>query len=191
MHKIRRMKNIGCLLVGLFIMQMGFSQELTGVVNIDGKPADKLFNASREWFALKFQTPKDEVKLADNNAKVFIVKGERREAVFIKKIRVKIKMNFTLKLEFKDGRFKYGFTNIEYRNVITNQIIDIEAYNECSTVEGLEAYYKRNGIPKFLEGKKEDEAKRNEDNYRIVTVMPTVIINDFTSFLKSKKDENW
>ena len=185
------MKNIGCLLVGLFIMQMGFSQELTGVVNIDGNPADKLFNASREWFALKFQTPKDEVKLADNNAKVFIVKGERREAVLIKKIRVKIKMNFTLKLEFKDGKFKYDFTNIEYRNVITNQIIDIESYKECSTVEGLEAYYKRNGIPKFLEGKKEDEAKRNEDNYRIVTVMPTDIINDFTSFLKNKKDENW
>jgi hypothetical protein len=185
------MKNIMCLLVGLFILQMGFSQELTGVVNINGKPADKLFNASREWFALKFQTSKDEVKLADNNAMVFIVKGERRETVLIKKIKVKIKMNFTLKLEFKDGRFKYDFTNIEYHNAITNQTIDIESYKELSTVEGIEAYYKRNGIPKFLEGKKEDEAKRNEENYRIVTAMPTEIIDDFTSFLKNKKDQNW
>ena len=185
------MKNLLCLLAALFILQMGFSQELSGVVNVSDKSADKLFNSSREWFALKFQTPKDEVKLADNTAKVFIAMGEKRETVLIKKIRVKVKMIFTLKLEFKDGRFKYDFTNLEYRNVITNKAIDIEAYKECSTVEGIEAYYKRNGIPKFLEGKKEDEAKRNEDNYNIVTSMPTAIINDFTDFLKNKKDENW
>ena len=180
-----------CLMVGLFMLQMGYSQDLTGVVNINGKSADKLFNASREWFALNFQSSKDEVKLADNTTNVFIAKGERRETVLIKKIKVKIKMIFTLKLEFKDGRFKYEFNDIEYRNVITNKLIDIDAFKECSTVEGIEEYYKRNGIPKFLEGKKEDEAKRNETNYKIVESMPSDIIDDFTRFLKNKKNENW
>lgn len=191
MHKRKYMKRIICLMVGLFILQIGNSQELSGVVNIKGKTADKLFNASREWFALNFQSNKDVVKLADNTTKVFIVKGEQRETVFIKKIKVRIKMNFTLKLEFKDGRFKYEFTEIDYRNLITNQKIDIDAFEECSTVEGIEEYYKRNGIPKFLEGNKEDEAKRNETNYQIVKSMPANIIDDFTRFLKNKKDENW
>lgn len=185
------MKNLMCLLIGLLFLQMGYSQNLTGVVNVNGKSADKLFNASREWFALNFQSSKDEVKLADNVTKVFIAKGERRETVLIKKIKVKIKMNFTLKLEFKDDRFKYEFSDIEYRNVITNKPIDIDVYKECSTVEGIEAYYKRNGIPKFLEGNKEDEAKRNETNYKIVESMPADIIDDFTRFLKNKKNDNW
>lgn len=43
LHKIKIMKHLLCLLAGLFILQMGFRQELTGVVNINGKPADKLF----------------------------------------------------------------------------------------------------------------------------------------------------
>lgn len=191
MPKRKYMKRIICLMVGLFILQFGNSQELTGVVNIKGKTADKLFNASREWFALNFQSKKDVVKLADNATKVFIVKGEQRETVLIKKIKVRIKMNFTLKLEFKDGRFQYEFTDIDYRNLITNQKVDIDAFEECSTVEGIEEYYKRNGIPKFLEGNKEDEAKRNETNYQIVKSMPTNIIDDFTRFLKNKKSDNW
>ena len=178
-------------MVGLFMLQIGYSQDLTGVVNINNKSADKLFNASREWFALNFQTAKDEVKLADNATKVFIVKGERKETVLIKKIKVKIKMKFTLKLQFKDDRFKYEFTDIEYHNALTNQNIDIDAFNECSTVEGIEDYYKRNGIPKFLEGNKEDEAKRNETNYNIVKSMPTNIIDNFTKFLHNKKSDNW
>ena len=178
-------------MVGLFILQFGNGQELTGVVNIKGKTADKLFNASREWFALNFQSKKDVVKLADNTTKVFIVRGEQRETVLIKKIKVRIKMNFTLKLEFKDGRFQYEFTEIDYRNLITNQKVDIDAFEECSTVEGIEEYYKRNGIPKFLEGNKEDEAKRNETNYQIVKSMPANIIDDFTRFLKNKKSDNW
>ena len=180
-----------CLIVGLLFLQMGYSQEMTGVVKINGKTADKLFNASREWFALNFKSSKDEVKLADNATKVFIAMGERKESVLIKRIKVNIKMNFTLKLEFKDDRFKYEFTDIEYRNVITNQLIDIDVFKECSTVEGIEDYYERNGIPKFLEGKKEDEAKRNETNYKTVESMPSEIIYDFTRFLKNKKNENW
>lgn len=191
MHKRKYMKNIMCLIVGLLFLQMGYSQEMTGVVKINGKTADKLFNASREWFALNFKSSKDEVKLADNATKVFIAMGERKESVLIKRIKVNIKMNFTLKLEFKDDRFKYEFTDIEYRNVITNQLIDIDVFKECSTVEGIEDYYERNGIPKFLEGKKEDEAKRNETNYKTVESMPSEIIYDFTRFLKNKKNENW
>ncbi|MDP4290047.1 MAG: DUF4468 domain-containing protein [Bacteroidota bacterium] len=185
------MKYLFCVLAGLFILQMGFSQELTGVVNINDKPAEKLFNSTREWFALNFQTSKDEVKLADNSTHVFIAKGEKRETVLIKNIKMKVKMGFTLKLDFKDGRFKYEFSNMEYRNALTNQVVDIETYKQCSTVEGLEAYYKSNGIPKFLEGKKEDEAKRNEENYRIVTAMPSNIIKDLTVFLQTGKNENW
>jgi len=191
LHKRKYMKNIMCLIVGLLFLQMGYSQEMTGVVKINGKTADKLFNASREWFALNFKSSKDEVKLADNATKVFIAMGERKESVLIKRIKVNIKMNFTLKLEFKDDRFKYEFTDIEYRNVITNQLIDIDVFKECSTVEGIEDYYERNGIPKFLEGKKEDEAKRNETNYKTVESMPSEIIYDFTRFLKNKKNENW
>ena len=191
MHKRNDMKRIICLLVGLFILQTGYSQKLTGVVDVNNKSTDKLFNASREWFALNFQTPKDQVKLADNATKVFIAKGERKATILIKRIKVKIKMKFTLQLQFKDNRFKYEFTDVEYRNAITNQLIDIEAFQECSTVEGIEEYYKRNGIPKFLEGKKEDEAKRNENNYNIVTSMPSDIIDSFTQFLHNKKSDNW
>ena len=178
-------------MVGLFILQIGYSQDLSGVVNIKGKSADKLYNASREWFALNFQSSKDVVKLADNTTKVFIAIGSQRETVLIKKIKVGIKMNFTLKLEFKDDKYKYEFTDIDYRNVITNQKVDIDVFEECSTLEGIEEYYKRNGIPKFLEGKKEEEAQRNATNYEIVKSMPANIIDSFTRFLKNKKSDNW
>jgi hypothetical protein len=178
-------------MVGLFILQIGYSQDLSGVVNINDKSAEKLYNASREWFALNYQSSKDVVKLADNTTNVFIVKGEQRETVLIKKIKVRIKMIFTLKLQFKDGRFKYDFNDIDYRNVITNQKIDIDAFEECSTVAGIEEYYKRNGIPKFLEGKKEEEAQRNATNYQIVKSMPSDIIDSLTRFLKNKKSDNW
>ena len=191
MHKRNDMKKLGFLLAALFMLQIGYGQELSGVVNFNGRSAEKLFNASREWFALKYQSNKDQVKLADTDTKVFIVNGERRATVLIKNLGVKIRMNFTLKLEFKDGRFKYDFQNVEYREVITAHTLDIEAFKECSTVDGIVEYYKRNGIPKFLEGNKEDEAKRNQENYRIVTTMPSDIIDDLTSFLKNRKNENW
>lgn len=191
MHKITDMKKLLCVLVALFMLQMGYSQELSGVVNFNGRSADKLYNAAREWFALKFQSDKDEVKLADTDTRVFIVKAERRASVLIKNISVNIKMNFTLKLQFKDDRYKYEFSNVDYREVITNHTVDIEAFKECSTVDGIETFYKRNGIPKFLEGNKEDEAKRNRDNYRIVTAMPSKVLDDLTAFLKNRKNENW
>jgi hypothetical protein len=185
------MKKILFFIAGLFLLQMGYSQELTDVVKVDGKTADKLFDYSREWFALNFQSPKDEVKLADASAKVFIVKGERREPVMIKRIKVKMKMSFTLRLEFKDGRYRYEFKDIDYRNTITGQSEDIESFNERSTVEGLEAYYKRNGTPKFLEGKKEDIAEANRKNYEVLKSMPKDIINSLTKFLEQKKNDNW
>jgi hypothetical protein len=64
-------------------------------------------------------------------------------------------------------------------------------FNECSTVEGLEAYYKRNSIPKFLEGKKEDIAAANAKNYEILKSMPKNIIDDLTRFLDHKMNDNW
>ena len=185
------MKKILLFVAGVLFLQMGFSQELSGVVKVEGKSADKLFDFSREWFALKFQSSKDEVKLADDAARVFIVKGERREPVVIKRVTVKMKMSFILRLEFKDGRYKYEFKDVDYRNAITNQSNNIETFNECSTVEGLEAYYKRNGIPKFLEGKKEDIAAANAKNYEVLKAMPQDIIDDLTRFLKQKKNDNW
>ncbi|NWJ51271.1 MAG: DUF4468 domain-containing protein [Bacteroidetes bacterium] len=185
------MKKILLLVAGLFFLQMGYSQELTGVVPVEGKTANKLFDFAREWFALNFQSSKDEVKLADSSNRVFIVVGERRAPVEIKGIRVTMKMSFTLRLEFKEGRFKYEFRDIDYRNAITNQSHDIETFKECSTVSGLEAFYKRNSIPKFLEGKKEQIAATNGKNYAVLKAMPQDVIDDLTHFLKQKKNENW
>jgi hypothetical protein len=185
------MKKILFFIAGLIFLQIGYSQELTGVMRVEGKTADKLFDHSREWFALNFQSSKDEVKLADPSTRVFIVIGERKEPVIIKGIKVKMKMSFTLRLEFKDARFKYEFKDIDYRNAITNQSNDIETFNACSTVHGLEAFYKRNGIPKFLEGKKEEIAETNGKNYKVLKAMPQDIIDELTSFLKQKKNDNW
>ncbi len=185
------MKKILLFMTGLLFLQMGYSQNLSGVVKVDGKNADNLFNASKEWFALYFQTSKDVVKLADPSTKTFIAIGERKETVIIKRIKVKMKMSFTLRLEFKDGRYQYEFKDIDYRNAVTNQSNDIETFKECSTVEGLEAYYKRNGVPKFLEGNKEDIAKTNANNYEILKSMPKNIIDDLTKFLNQKKNDNW
>jgi hypothetical protein len=125
------MKKILFLVAGLLFLQMGYCQELTGVVRVEGKTADKLFDYSREWYALNYQSSKDEVKLADLSARVFIVKGETKEPVIIKRVKVKMKMSFTLRLEFKDGRFKYEFRDIDYRNAITNQSNDIEVCRVC------------------------------------------------------------
>ena len=175
----------------MLFLQMGYSQDVTGVVKVEGKSAEKLFDASREWFALNFQSSKDEVKLADPSTRVFIVIAERREPVEIKGIKVKMKMSFTLRLEFKDGRFKYEFRDIDYRNAITNQSNDIETFKECSTVSGLEAYYKRNRVPKFLEGKKEEIAATNGNNYKVLKSMPNDVIENLTHFLTQKKSENW
>lgn len=185
------MKKILLFVAGLFFLQLGYSQELTGVVKVEGKATAKLFDYSREWFALNFQSSKDEVKLADASANVLIVKGESKEPVVIKGVKVKMKMSFTLRLEFKDGRFRYEFKDIEYRSTITGQSYDIEEFKERSTVEGLDAYYKRNGIPKFLEGKKEDIAKRNGENYAILKAMPQDVIDGLTKFLGQKKNDNW
>lgn len=87
--------------------------EFTGLVKVDSSLTQQvLYAKAREWFANSFKSAKDVIQMDDKVAGIIVGKGnfsERKSGGII---------HFTLKVQVKDGRYKYWFSNFIHEEPI-------------------------------------------------------------------------
>jgi hypothetical protein len=114
-------KHILQLFLMPFLITFAFGQTLkldslsnkylsTGTVFVDSIKKDILFLKAKEWIALNYKSANDVIQLADKETCKIILKGAFSTSMFMKEGW----LEHTLVLDFKDGKFKYSYTDFSY-----------------------------------------------------------------------------
>lgn len=80
------------------------------VVQVDSMKAGVMFNRALEWIAINYRSAKDVIQYSDQAAGKIICKGNFKVGLYMKEGWVE----HTMILEFKDGRYRYTFTDFVY-----------------------------------------------------------------------------
>lgn len=91
-----------------FFPFFSFAQEYTEVVEMPGKTAGQLYSIAREWFAKSFISIDNALLMDDRISGKIIAKG----SIHISENNVDWYPNFTIKVSFKDGRYKNEISDI-------------------------------------------------------------------------------
>lgn len=121
------MKNALFIIVALLITSTTFAQQITvspetnkcfveQVIEVPDATADVLFTKAVEWISLNYNSAQHVIQYADNNK--VILKGGFSTNMFMKSGSLK----HTLVLQFKDGRFKYNYTDFIYSTIETGEM---------------------------------------------------------------------
>lgn len=98
-------------LILLFLVPLvSFSQEYSEVVEVPGKTAGQLYSLAREWFAKSFISENNPLLMDDLISGKIIAKGSIQISDSTKT--VNWYPNFTIRVSFKDGRYKTNITDI-------------------------------------------------------------------------------
>lgn len=126
LHEMRRLDAIA-MIIALCLANSSWGQILpvdsitgrvtyTGVLHVDSTSAEELFNRATLWYASTFPSAKAAMELSDRQAGVIVSdpkvnfpayfimnNGTRRESGSVR---------FSLKIQCKEGRFKYTLTDL-------------------------------------------------------------------------------
>lgn len=128
------------------------------VVTMDSVPKDELFLRARQFFAEIFKN-KNDILMEDKEAGIIIVKGSTDiyygPAIAV----VKEHMRFTLKIQVKDGHYKYEIYDIYFKDAerVTTQV------DKADKIFDKKAYYKENGKPRAVaESRKNQSVQKSK-----------------------------
>lgn len=95
----------------------------TGVVQVDSIPAKTLQSRAKLFIAESFKSAKDVIQLDDADAGVIVVKGNIAPVIKVPIIgRMQYGwVHFTAKIQVKDGKYKYTFSEFDHESHETNQ----------------------------------------------------------------------
>ena len=110
------------LLLALFPF-ITFAQEYTEVVEVPGKTAGQLYSSAREWFARSFISENNPLLMDDLISGKIIAKGSIQISDSTRS--VDWYPNFTIKVSFKDGRYKAEITDISITTGVSEYSIGI------------------------------------------------------------------
>lgn len=99
------------------------------VVAVEGKTAEQLYNAAKEWLARTYGDSKEVIQVDQPNDKI-IGKGVFRDTDGTH-------LSYVFLLEFKDGRYKYEVTDFIYQNSRTS------LENDANSTKGNFRFYDR------------------------------------------------
>ena len=181
------------LIVLLLTPLFTIAQQCSEVVEIPNKTADQLYSAAKEWFAIAFNSANDVIQLADPVGKKIIGKGIKKVDFRVKGASSYFNVNFTLIVQFKDGRYKYDIQSSEI-NSIAGETFTFELLKELGTEDGLKEYYKKKAVPAWMVSKKQFLANVESNKYVVAEIERQLhaTIDDLTIALK-KEDatNNW
>ncbi len=81
-----------------------------GVVNVENASKNELFNKAKQWIAHYYKSSADAIKYANKEDDTIILKATYHELWVASNYWV----DYTIALKFKDGRFKYLFSDFYY-----------------------------------------------------------------------------
>ncbi|KAA3438902.1 DUF4468 domain-containing protein [Rufibacter hautae] len=73
----------------------------------------QLYTPARSWYASTFNSSKSEFEIDDKETGVLMGKGFS-DIIVTTLIPVKLKLWYTVKVEVKDGRYRYQMTDFKY-----------------------------------------------------------------------------
>jgi hypothetical protein len=86
--------------------------QYTEVVQADSSTKDALFTKVKEWIALSYRSMDAVMQLEDKETGKMIVKGNMVTTMFMQKAW----LGHTLIFDFKNGKFRYAFTDFTYKS---------------------------------------------------------------------------
>lgn len=86
------------------------SYQAMGVVTVDTVSSALLYKKALEWVTLNYKSAADVIQLQSMDDKKIILKGNFRINMFMKEGWIR----HTLTLAFKDGRYRYQYSNFSY-----------------------------------------------------------------------------
>lgn len=155
-----------------FIPAFCFAQEYTEVVQVEGKTAQQLYTSAREWFAKTFVSANDVIQMEDPTSGKIIGKGSNHIAegyVVGKGIATIFTTmdwypNYTLKIEVKDGRYKYELTDIKIKSIDSfGNTAEVPFADYIARIDE----YKNGSDPEWLLANPTPELKMNKSTARI------------------------
>jgi hypothetical protein len=195
-----------------FFPALCFSQEYSEVVQIEGKTAQQLYTTAREWFAKTFVSANDVIQMEDPVSGKIIGKGSNHitesyvvgKGITVMHTKIDWYPNFTLKIEVKDGRYKYELTDIKIKSSsefgtaevpFADYLAKEDEYKNGSDPEWLLA----NPLPEFKDFKMNKSTARifaqtNEATYKLIQNTKTSIDNliaDLKTNMAKAESNNW
>ena len=116
------------------------------VVKVDNLSKDELYQMSKQFFIDELESYKDIIQLDDQESGTVVAKGFHD--VYVGS--TKYQMWFTIKIQSKEGRYKYDIYNINFRNYPkdSENTITLDDWY----IFDKNNYYRKSGKPKkFLE----------------------------------------
>ena len=185
------------LVILFFIPFFSFAQQYSEVIEIPGKTSTQLYNSTREWFALTFNSSNDVIQLADSIQKKIIGKGIKQikwpihAGGLIGNILLEANVYFSISTQFKDGRFKYEIESTDIKT-ISGSSYTYSDLQLMATEEGLKAYFDKMKIRWSL-SKKVLQQTLESNRLQIIECNNclTSLISDLSVALKKDNNTNW
>lgn len=197
------------LIICLNVALSCYCQEYSEVVQAEGKTSQQLYTTAREWFAKTFVSANDVIQMEDPASGKIIGKGSNHisESYVIGKgltaIFTKLDWypNYTLKIEVKDGRYKYELTDIKIKSIsefgttdvaYADYLAQIDEYKNGSDPEWLMA--NPTGGVKMNKSTAKIFAQTNEATYKLIQNTKTSIdnlIDDLKANMAKLDTSNW
>lgn len=110
-------KSVLTEIINLANLEPGASFKIDGVVQAPGKTKDELFESSMQYLVDIFKDSKSVIHMQDKESGILVVKGNTRGIVqfnefLLGKYTYEENVSFTLKMQFKEGRYRYEIYNI-------------------------------------------------------------------------------
>ncbi|WP_051359804.1 DUF4468 domain-containing protein [Adhaeribacter aquaticus] len=112
----------------------------TEVVQVPDVTSKELYTRGREWFATAFRSADAVLEMEDKDSGKLI--GKAYQDIVIKVLMpVRMKLWYTVKIQVKDGRYKYDITNLEHQGYY-DPSLKVMSLNEQTARSPLEYMYK-------------------------------------------------
>jgi len=135
----------------------------TGVIDVSGISKDSLYFKVKNWFVESYNSSNNVIQLDDENRGQIIGKG-----IFtINHLMGIAYINHMVKIEIKDGKYKYTISNFKYINQPNTQSFQIEEYPKSAMGMGREEMYKNidSETKKMIASLEKFMKRKSQDNW--------------------------
>ena len=156
------------------------------VIQVDSIMQNQLYLNSKQFFIDVFKSAKDVIQMDDKDAGIIIGKAFIDVNAKMLGAYYPVKMWFTIKIQSKEGRFKYEIYDIYYENYPPNYVLP-DGSAKSQTAENLfdkNNYFKKNGQPKT------SSLNFKTQTIEKITVLKSMIIKAMNTKTSTSKD-NW
>jgi len=121
------------------------------VITLDSVTSDELYLRAKKFFVDTFKSANDVIQMDDKEASIIIGKGFNDIYIKIAGPPTAIQMWYSIKIQGRDGRYKYEIYDISFKNYASQYAPSSSSPAEQAFEKST--YYKKNGEPRGVSEK--------------------------------------